>query len=158
MLKQNKKRAELNGLCNIFFLVPGLPHHLQWKESNPLKAYWSPPEHKNGPLDGYLVQYGKLTNVSQFETVAYENIFTHNTETELPLKCKSMDDNTVYRLRVSAYNVISGHKVFGPFITEETHLCRYINPDSECCHSFFSLINFVLQKKLRKYSSIKNIV
>ena len=108
---------------------------MNWRASDPLEVYWNPPEHRNGDVDGYRFQYGEVKNstdgLTDDEPTKFTELMTTETKIEVPIKCVSLDEGTIYQIRVAAYNLASGKKLFGSVIQQEAPLCLYVNPDSK---------------------------
>ena len=113
--------------------APEQPQNLNWEASDPLLVYWTPPTHINGDLDGYRIQYGKVKNSSDSfeEVITFDERYIFEPELELPIKCEALDEKTLYQVRVSAYNLASGLRLYGPHIEKTAALCQYVNPDSK---------------------------
>nr|CAB3255972.1 class I cytokine receptor glycoprotein 130-like [Phallusia mammillata] len=90
--------------------APGVPLHLTWTVQTTINVNWSPSQHKNGHLDGYIFSYG---TTSKHNPSFFSSYITTATSYSIPNSCSAGDDAS-YWVSVSGYNFgIDGKKLVG---------------------------------------------
>uniref|UniRef100_H2YCI7 Fibronectin type-III domain-containing protein n=1 Tax=Ciona savignyi TaxID=51511 RepID=H2YCI7_CIOSA len=80
--------------------APTKPTNVLWNPGNPVYISWEAPQHLNGNLNGYYVQYGLIN-----EDIAMEDLKTVNMQSETKIICSDANNQSIYWAKVTAYNM-----------------------------------------------------